>query len=77
MMVTRSLISLYEPITVGNIMTVKQSKIIYTKTDEAPALATQSFLPIIEAFAKHADVGVELRDISLAGRILFLNFQTT
>ena len=51
-------------------MTVKQSKIIYTKTDEAPALATQSFLPIIEAFAKHADVGVELRDISLAGRIL-------
>ena len=69
-MVTRSLISLYEPITVGNIMTVKQSKIIYTKTDEAPALATQSFLPIIEAFAKHADVGVELRDISLAGRIL-------
>ncbi len=51
-------------------MTVEQSKIIYTKTDEAPALATQSLLPIIEAFAKQANVGVELRDISLAGRIL-------
>ena len=51
-------------ITVGTIMTVEQSKIIYTKTDEAPALATQSFLPIIEAFAKQANVGVELRDIS-------------
>lgn len=51
-------------------MTVEQSKIIYTKTDEAPALATQSFLPIIEAFAKQANVGVELRDISLAARIL-------
>ena len=57
-------------IAVGNVMTVEQSKIIYTKTDEAPALATQSLLPIIEAFAKQADVGVELRDISLAGRIL-------
>ncbi len=45
-------------------------KIIYTKTDEAPALATQSFLPIIEAFAAPAGVEVELRDISLAGRIL-------
>jgi isocitrate dehydrogenase len=45
-------------------------KIIYTHTDEAPALATQSFLPIIEAFAAPAGVEVELRDISLAGRIL-------
>ena len=44
--------------------------IIYTKTDEAPALATQSLLPIIEAFTKDAGVAVELRDISLAGRIL-------
>ena len=44
--------------------------IIYTKTDEAPLLATYSFLPIIAAFTKHAGVGVELRDISLAGRIL-------
>ncbi len=44
--------------------------IIYTKTDEAPALATYSFLPIIEAFAKAAGVRVETRDISLAGRIL-------
>jgi isocitrate dehydrogenase len=46
------------------------SKVIYTYTDEAPALATHSFLPIIEAFAGAAGVEVELRDISLAGRIL-------
>ncbi|MEO8888245.1 MAG: NADP-dependent isocitrate dehydrogenase [Jatrophihabitantaceae bacterium] len=45
-------------------------KIIYTHTDEAPALATQSLLPILEAFAAPAGVQVELRDISLAGRIL-------
>jgi isocitrate dehydrogenase len=45
-------------------------KIIYTQTDEAPALATQSLLPIVEAFAAVAGVEVELRDISLAGRIL-------
>src|ERR1700710_147691 len=45
-------------------------KLIYTYTDEAPALATHSFLPIIEAFAGAAGVDVELRDISLAGRIL-------
>ena len=51
-------------------MTTKASKIIYTKTDEAPALATYSFLPIINAFSKAAGVSVELRDISLAGRIL-------
>ena len=44
--------------------------IIYTWTDEAPALATHSFLPIIRAFASAADVPVETRDISLAGRIL-------
>ena len=46
------------------------SKIIYTFTDEAPALATASFLPIVQAFAGAADVAVELSDISLAGRIL-------
>jgi isocitrate dehydrogenase len=46
------------------------SKIINTKTDEAPLLATYSFLPIVQAFAKTADIDVELRDISLAGRIL-------
>ncbi len=46
------------------------SKIIYTHTDEAPALATYSFLPIIEAFAGKAGVEVETRDISLAGRII-------
>ena len=46
------------------------SKIIYTHTDEAPALATYSFLPIIQAFAGAAGVEVETRDISLSGRIL-------
>src|SRR4051812_18304752 len=46
------------------------STIIYTFTDEAPALATYSFLPIIQAFASAAGVEVETRDISLAGRIL-------
>lgn len=45
-------------------------KILYTKTDEAPALATQSFLPIIKAFTKTAGIEVELKDISLAGRII-------
>jgi isocitrate dehydrogenase len=48
------------------------SKIIYTITDEAPALATYSFLPIVEAFAKTADIEVETQDISLAGRIVAL-----
>lgn len=46
------------------------AKIIYTLTDEAPALATYSLLPIVQAFARAADVTVETRDISLAGRIL-------
>lgn len=46
------------------------AKIIYTKTDEAPALATYSFLPIVQAFTKAAGVEVETRDISLAGRII-------
>ena len=46
------------------------SKIIYTKTDEAPALATQSFLPIIRAYTAGSGIEVELKDISLAGRIL-------
>ncbi|MDX1795964.1 MAG: NADP-dependent isocitrate dehydrogenase, partial [Hydrogenovibrio sp.] len=46
------------------------AKIIYTLTDEAPALATYSLLPIVEAFTKAAGVSVETRDISLAGRIL-------
>src|SRR3954471_18020864 len=45
-------------------------KVIYTYTDEAPALATHSLLPIIEAFASQAGVDLELRDVSLAGRIL-------
>ena len=45
-------------------------KIIYTETDEAPALATHSFLPIVKAFTRAANVVVETRDISLAGRII-------
>ena len=51
-------------------MTANNSKIIYTKTDEAPALATYSFLPIVKAFTATAGVSVETRDISLAGRII-------
>jgi isocitrate dehydrogenase len=46
------------------------SKIIYTKTDEAPALATYSFLPIVQAFTKIAEIEIESKDISLAGRII-------
>ena len=46
------------------------AKIIYTETDEAPALATYSLLPIVQAFTKAADVAVETRDISLSGRII-------
>src|ERR1051325_2570330 len=48
------------------------AKIIYTHTDEAPMLATYSFLPIVEAYASTAGVEVETRDISLAGRIIAL-----
>jgi isocitrate dehydrogenase len=48
----------------------KSPTIIYTQTDEAPALATFSLLPIVQAFTKHAGIDVETRDISLAGRIL-------
>ena len=51
-------------------MTKQTPKIIYTETDEAPALATYSLLPIIQAFAKTADITIETRDISLAGRII-------
>ena len=46
------------------------AKILYTKTDEAPALATQSFLPIVKAFTKTSSLDIETKDISLAGRIL-------
>ncbi len=49
---------------------MQKSKIIYTKTDEAPALATYSFLPFVKAYTAAANVSVETRDISLAGRIL-------
>ena len=48
----------------------EKSKIVYTWTDEAPMLATHSFLPIVEAFAKTADIEILPKDISLAGRIL-------
>ena len=48
----------------------RSNSIIYTITDEAPALATHSFLPIVSAYASTAGVDVETRDISLAGRIL-------
>jgi isocitrate dehydrogenase len=51
-------------------MSSDQHTIIYTFTDEAPALATRSLLPVINAFSNVAGVGVELRDISLAGRVL-------
>jgi len=51
-------------------MASDKAKIIYTYTDEAPALATHSFLPIIEAFTKAAGVTVETRDISLSGRVI-------
>jgi isocitrate dehydrogenase len=51
-------------------MTTKTSKIIWTQIDEAPALATFSFLPIVKAFVKGTGVEVETRDISVAGRIL-------
>jgi isocitrate dehydrogenase len=49
---------------------VTDSTIIYTHTDEAPALATYSFLPVVQAYASTAGVSVETRDISLAGRII-------
>ncbi len=51
-------------------MTIRTSKIIWTQIDEAPALATYSFLPIVQAFTKGTGVEVETRDISLAGRII-------
>jgi isocitrate dehydrogenase len=51
-------------------MSTDKAKIIYTHTDEAPALATYSFLPFIESFTKAAGVKVETRDISLSGRVI-------
>jgi isocitrate dehydrogenase len=51
-------------------MSSASPSILYTKTDEAPALATYSLLPIVQAFTKKAGIAVETRDISLAGRIL-------
>jgi len=51
-------------------MGVENSKIVYTRTDEAPALATYSFLPIVQKFTKGANIDIETKDISLAARIL-------
>ncbi|MAW94644.1 MULTISPECIES: NADP-dependent isocitrate dehydrogenase [unclassified Leeuwenhoekiella] len=51
-------------------MSTKTSTIAYTKTDEAPALATHSLLPILQKFAKEANIEFEVKDISLAGRLL-------
>src|SRR3954471_5150350 len=48
----------------------EKSKIYYTLTDEAPMLATYSFLPVVKAFTRSADIEIEVPDISLAGRIL-------
>ena len=51
-------------------MTTKSSTIIYTKTDEAPALATYSLLPVVQAFTRAAGIDIQTKDISLAGRII-------
>ncbi|MDG4717306.1 NADP-dependent isocitrate dehydrogenase [Winogradskyella marincola] len=48
----------------------KTAKIVYTKTDEAPALATRSFLPIVQSFTKSSGITIETKDISLAARVL-------
>lgn len=53
-------------------MTKLNSTIYYTKTDESPLLATYSFLPMVQAIVKHADINIELSDISLSGRIIAL-----
>jgi isocitrate dehydrogenase len=53
-------------------MSTEKAKIIYTKTDEAPALATHSFLPIIKAFVSTSNIDIETKDISLGARILAL-----
>jgi isocitrate dehydrogenase len=62
-------VEIYFKIKTGNKMAEK-SKIYYTLTDEAPMLATHSFLPIVKAFTRSADIEIEVPDISLAGRIL-------
>ena len=64
--------------TIGNRMSTDKPTIIYTETDEAPALATYSFLPIVKAFAAASDIAVEVKDISLSGRIIanFSDFLT-
>ena len=49
---------------------MKTSKIVWTKIDEAPALATYSLLPVVKAFTKETGIEVETKDISLTGRII-------
>ena len=49
---------------------MKQATIKYTKTDEAPMLATHSFLPIVQRFTKTSNITIDVEDISLAGRII-------
>jgi isocitrate dehydrogenase len=61
---------LLKKILVMEFMSQRNEKIIYTITDEAPRLATYSFLPIVKKFASVAEIPIETRDISLAGRIL-------
>jgi isocitrate dehydrogenase len=58
------------PLLKGEVMKTQTTKIIWTWTDEAPALATLSFLPIVRAFTKGTGISVEMWDISLAGRII-------
>jgi isocitrate dehydrogenase len=58
------------PLPKGEVMKQQTSKIIWTWTDEAPALATLSFLPVVKAFTKASDVSVDIWDISLTGRII-------
>src|SRR3954452_21230079 len=55
---------------INNNQMADNSKIYYTLTDEAPMLATFSFLPIVKAFTRAADIDIDVPDISLAGRIL-------
>merc|ERR1712000_58371 len=61
---------LNSPISLRTKMTSSKAKIIYTLTDEAPALATRSLLPILETYAKPVGIEFETSDISLAARIL-------
>ncbi len=69
-LVFRWLVAIFLKMKLGYSMSKDTSKIIYTITDEAPALATQSLLPIIKAYTASSGIDVETRDISLAGRVI-------